>query len=210
MNGAPASPSASRPAGRPLRRGVVLSRSIAASARAAFEREWFGSPPHRAVISNPKPVGLSARPHDPRPVEVQRGRQLLDGVLTLHDESLKVGTEGDPFDTPSPSRAFAVALHRFDWLPGLLAHGPEGSRRALRLIQDWRRVFGTWNQFSWAGECLERRTFHLACAAKILSAEASDAETAALALDIARGARQLLKASDAPDRALERLSLIHI
>jgi hypothetical protein len=39
-------------------------------------------------------------------------------------------------------------------------------RRALRLIDDWRRVFGKWNAFSWAPECLERRVFHLACAAK--------------------------------------------
>jgi uncharacterized heparinase superfamily protein len=210
MNGAPATPSASKPAGRPLRRGVVLARSVLASVRAAFEREWFGSPPHRAVITAPRPVGLSARPHDPRPVDLHRGRQLLDGVLTLHDESLKVGADGDPFDTPSPSRAFAVALHRFDWLPGLLAQGPEGARRALRLIQDWRRVFGTWNAFSWSGECLERRTFHLACAAKTLSPGASDAEAAALALDVARGARQLMKASDAPDRALERAVVVAI
>lgn len=207
MTGAPDSPSAPQPAARPLRRGVVLSRSLAASARQAFEREWFGSPPHRAMLTSPRPVGLSARPHDPRPVDQQRGRQLLDGVLTLHDESLRIGLEGDPFDMPSPSRGFAVALHRFDWLPGLVAHGPEGVRRALRLIQDWRRVFGTWNGFSWAGEQLERRTFHLACAAKTLSAEASDAETAALALDLARGARQLLKASDAPHRRLERAAV---
>jgi uncharacterized heparinase superfamily protein len=65
-------------------------------------------------------------------------------------------------------------------------------------------VFGTWNVFSWSAERLERRTFHLACAARALAPEASDAEISAMALDIARGARQLLKASDAPDRKLER------
>lgn len=210
MTGAPDSPPAPQAAARPARRGVVLSKALAASVRRALEREWFGSPPHRALLTSPRPVGLSARPHDPRPIDLARGRQLLDGVLTLHDESLRVGPEGDPFDMPSPSRGFAVALHRFDWLPGLVAHGPQGARRALRLINDWRRVFGRWNAFSWAGECLERRTFHLACAAKTLAAEASDAEAGALALDIVRGARQLLRASDAPERALERAVVIAV
>src|SRR5262249_12844920 len=53
-------------------------------------------------------------------------------------------------------------------------------------------------------------TFHLACAARALSPEASDAEIAAMALDMARGARQLLKASDAPERRLERAVVVAI
>jgi uncharacterized heparinase superfamily protein len=118
--------------------------------------------------------------------------------MVLDGGALRLGETGDPFDQPSPTRQFATALHGFDWLPHLLAAGPGSTRLALRLLQDWRRVFGTWNAFSWSGERLERRTFHLACAAKALSPEASDAEISAMALDIARGARQLLKASDAP------------
>ena len=219
MEGAPATGSARKSsalAGGPKVRGRgkppkgLFLKALGASMRGNLEREWFGSPPHRAAISRPRPVGLAAHPHDPRPVDPERGRQLLDGVMLLDGTALRLGETGDPFDQPSPSRQFATALHGFDWLPHLLAAGPGSSRLALRLLQDWRRVFGTWNVFSWSGERLERRTFHLACAARALSPEASDAEIAAMALDIARGARQLLKASDAPDRKLERAVVVAI
>ena len=215
MDGAPATGSARKPAalaGGPQGRGKARGRgprakglffkALGASMRGNLEREWFGSPPHRALISRPRPVGLAVHPHDPRPVDIERGRQLLDGVMTLDGASLRLGETGDPFDQPSPTRQFATALHGFDWLPHLLAAGPGAPRLALRLLQDWRRVFGTWNAFSWSGERLERRTFHLACAARALSPEASDAEISAMTMDIVRGARQLLKASNAPDRRL--------
>jgi uncharacterized heparinase superfamily protein len=217
MEGAPATGSARKssalaggPQGRDKAHGRgnrtkgLLFKALGASIRGALEREWFGSPPHRAAITRPRPVGLAAHPHDPRPMDAERGRQLLEGVLALDGDVLRLGETGDPFDQPSPTRQFAAALHGFDWLPHLLSAGPGSSRLALRLLQDWRRVFGTWNVFSWSGERLERRTFHLACAARALAPEASDAEISAMALDIVRGARQLLKASDAPDRKLER------
>jgi uncharacterized heparinase superfamily protein len=187
-----------------LPRGGVLTRAIRANIKAHVEREWFGSPPHRMMLSLPRPKGLAAHPHDPRPVNVEHGKKIIAGVMTLSGGALRIGEAGDPFDTPSPTKRFAINLHRFDWLPDLAAAGPDGARRALRLIDDWRRVFGRWNAFSWSGECLERRVFHLACAARALAAEGSDAEVADLSMDLARQARQLLKASDQPDRLLER------
>ncbi|WP_082560745.1 heparinase II/III family protein [Caulobacter sp. Root487D2Y] len=196
--------------GRAARTKGVVLKALGASIKGNLEREWFGSPPHRAAISRPRPVGLAAHPHDPRPVDVERGRQLLDGLLVLDGGAVRLGETGDPFDQASPTRQFATALHGFDWLPHLMAAGPGSARLALRLLQDWRRVFGVWNAFSWSGERLERRTFHLACAARALSPEASDAEISAMALDIARGARQLLKASDAPHRRLERAVVVTI
>lgn len=185
-----------------LPRGGVLTRAIGANIKSHVEREWFGSPPHRLLISLPRPRGLAAHPHDPRTVDPEHGRKILAGVMTLSGGALRLGEVGDPFDTPSPTRRFALALHRFDWLPDLISAG--GARRALGLLDDWRRVFGRWNAFSWSGECLERRVFHLACAARAMAAEGSDAEIADLSMDLARQARQLFKASDAPERALER------
>lgn len=219
MEGAPATGTARKSsalAGGPKVRGRVTRpkglffKALGGSIRGNLEREWFGSPPHRAAISRPRPVGLAAHPHDPRPLDLERGRQLLDGVMLLEGGVLRLGETGDPFDQPSPTRQFATALHGFDWLPHLLSAGPGSARLALRLLQDWRRVFGTWNAFSWTGERLERRTFHLACAARALQPEASDAEISAMALDIARGARQLLKAHDAPDRTLERAVVVTV
>ena len=187
-----------------LPRGGVLWKAIRAEAAGHVEREWFGSGPHRLKIALPRPEGLSARPHDPRPVDPAHGQKILTGTLALDGGSLRLGPDGDPFDTASPSRRFAVSLHRFDWLPDLVAAGPDGARRALRLIDDWRRVFGKWNAFSWSAECVERRVHHLACAAKTLAAEASDAEVADLIFDLARQGRHLLEIKRSPERALER------
>ncbi|WP_297507217.1 heparinase II/III family protein [uncultured Caulobacter sp.] len=192
------------------KRGGVLWRAIGAELSGHVAREWYGSGPHRLTLAFPRPEGLSARPHDPRPADPERGRKILSGLLALDGGSLRLGPDGDPFDTASPSRRFAVALHRFDWLPDLAAAGSDGTRRALRLIDDWRRVFGKWNAFSWGPDCLERRVFHLACAAKTLAAEGSDAEIADLTLDIARQGRHLAELRSAPERALERAAVAAI
>lgn len=186
------------------RRGGVLWKAVTAELSSHIEREWFGSGPHRLAIALPRPEGLSARPRDPRPADPDHGRKMLAGTLALDGGTLRLGLDGDPFDTASPSRRFAVSLHRFDWLPDLLAAGSDGARRSLRLLDDWRRVFGKWNAFSWGPECLERRVFHLACAAKILAAEGSDAEIADLTQDLARQGRHLLEIKASPERALER------
>ncbi|KQV62301.1 MULTISPECIES: heparinase II/III family protein [unclassified Caulobacter] len=188
----------------PVKRGDVLWRAIGAEVSGHVVREWYGSGPHRLILAFPRPEGLAARPHDPRPADADHGRKILAGVMTLDGGILRIGPDGDPFDIASPSRRFAVSLHRFDWLPDLVAAGSDGARRALRLLDDWRRVFGKWNGFSWSPECLERRVFNLACAAKALAAEGSDAEIADLTLDIARQGRHLVELKTSPERALER------
>lgn len=189
------------------RGGGVLWNALRAELASHVAREWYGSGPHRLLIAFPRPEGLAARPHEPRPVDPERGKKILAGTLTLDGGSLRLGPDGDPFDTASPSRRFAVSLHRFDWLPDLAAAGSDGARRSLRLIDDWRRVFGKWNAFSWSPECLERRVFHLACAAKTLAAEGSDAEVADLTRDLARQARHLVEITAAPARILERAAV---
>jgi len=185
-------------------RGKILWKAVTAELSGHIAREWFGSGPHRLTIALPRPEGLAARPRDPRPTDPDHGRKMLTGALTLDGGTLRLGPDGDPFDTASPSRRFAVSLHRFDWLPDLTVAGSDGARRSLRLLDDWRRVFGKWNAFSWSAECVERRVFHLACAAKTLAAEGSDAEIADLTQDLARQARHLLEIKASPERVLER------
>jgi uncharacterized heparinase superfamily protein len=103
----------------------------------------------------------------------------------------------------SPSRAFAEALHRMDWLPDLLA--AEGGRRtALSLVLGWDQVFGRWNSFAWSPPILERRVFNLACGMQALSVEAQGADADLLLDALARQARHLLRGEGDPARAAER------
>jgi len=151
-----------------------------------------------------RPPGLAADPIDLRPADPRAGARILAGAFMFDGETVNHGAGGDPWDRASPSRRFAAALHRFDWLRDLIALGDTGAAEALRLILEWRRVFGRGNAFSWSPDILERRVFNLACAARAVCAPASDAETLTIAADLARQARTLLAVDEGPLRAAER------
>lgn len=171
--------------------GRHLALAVAVATGRALSEEWRASGPYRWATSGPKPDGFAIQVRDFRPIDRDAGEAILAGAFVMAGQSLAVGVRGDPWDRPSPSRAFAEALHRFDWLPNLIAAGPEGAAEALRLVLEWRRHFGKWNSFAWAPHIMARRVYHLACAGPALAARASEAETAQLAADLARQARDL-------------------
>jgi uncharacterized heparinase superfamily protein len=183
-------------------RYTLMALGVAASRQAGAE--WRGSPLHRALQAGPRPDGLGANPRDLRPADPESGRRILAGALVFGGETLATGPRGDPWDRASPSRRFAIALHRFAWLRDLVALGEPGAAEGLRLTLEWRRLFGRWNGFSWSPEVLERRVFNLACAARAICAKASEAEVAQIAANLARQARFLLSLDDGPARASER------
>jgi len=187
--------------------GRHVALAAALMARRRLGQEWAGSLPHRWLLAKGPPEGLAAMPRDLRPANASAGRQILAGAIVLGGETLAPGVRGDPWDRASPSRRFAVLLHRFGWMHDLLAAGPEGAGEGLRLTLEWSRVYGRWNAFAWSPEILERRVFNLACAAKTLCARASDAEVARIALDLCRQARRLLQIDDGPARAAERAAV---
>ncbi|HEX6865782.1 MAG TPA: heparinase, partial [Caulobacteraceae bacterium] len=184
--------------------GLLYAYGAAQALRRRLEAEWFGTPFHLMTLGGARASSLAANPHDLRPTRPDRGREIVEGVFTLAGTTLRVGPNGDPFDRPSPSRRFAEALHGFAWMGDLMAAGEGGVRPGVRLYMDWRRLFGRWNGFAWSARVLERRVFNLACAAKALTAQASEAEIEALTGDLARQARHLLAVTDDPSRACER------
>jgi uncharacterized heparinase superfamily protein len=183
--------------------GMVLLPALAAAVRRRVTAEWMGSALHRSTLSSPRPEGFAAEPVDLRPRDMENGARVLAGSFVFAGSALHPGPGGDPWDRPSPSRRFAVTLHRFAWLGDLVDLGPQAAEEGLRLVLEWRRLFGTWNAFSWSPEVLDRRVFNLACAARAICEPASDAEAAAVALDLARQARCLLASHEGPARAAE-------
>jgi len=179
---------------------IALGRRV----RRHLQAEWFGSPFHLLTLGGPKVQGVAAAPHDPRPKKAGRGQPILSGVYHFAGQTLDLGPGGDPWDRPSPTRAFSEALHRLDWLGDLLATGEAGEREALRLVLDWRRIFGGWNSFSWSPPILQRRTINLACALRSVTGRASDIEAAQLCQSLARQGRQLLQIEDGPIGVAER------
>ncbi len=183
--------------------GAVLAEAALTAARRALANDWHASSLGRWFAARPRARGFEVRPHDPRPADRGAGAQILTGAFVHDGETLAAGVRGDPWDRASPSRAFAAWLHGFGWLRDL-TDVEGGDAEALRLVLEWRRLFGRWNRFAWEPPVLERRVFNLACAGRALAARASEAETLLLASDLSRSARVLLAAPDGLFRAAER------
>lgn len=184
-----------------IRRSRTPAARTAANWARAFARlaarqaaaEAFGAPGYAWTLSRPAAEGFAASPRDYRPTDADLGRSIAAGRFVIAGAVLDVGAAGDPWNRPSPTRRFAVDLHRFDWLPSLMGSGERAPREALRLILGWAETFGRWNAFSWSLEVLPRRVFHMACFGRRIGASASEADRRLLADLTARQARHLLR-----------------
>ena len=175
--------------------------ALGAALRRQARAEWAGNPAHLWLLERPRAEGFAAIPLDPRPVSPRRGKQLLDGTFVAgRARPWPCGREGDPWDRPSPSRRFAEELHRFAWIPDLVALGEAGAREALRLTFLWERLFGRWNAFAWSGEILDRRVYNLACASGAMAVATTEEEALALSMTLARQARQLFQTREPDSR----------
>lgn len=156
--------------------------------------ELYGLPGYVWTLPRaPNGTILAARPHDPRPQEENPGKGILGGRFTLAGLSLDVPEGQDPWNRPSPSRAFAEQLHAFNWLPSLMLQGEAGAIEALRLAVGWTRIFRRWSPFAWDQAILARRVFNLACAAVDMTVSSTPDDQKTLIDMLARQARQLLR-----------------
>lgn len=155
--------------------------------------ELYGLPGYAQTLAAGKAVAFAASPRDFRPVDGAVGKAILSGKFHLAGTHMEVEAGGDPWNRPSPSKAFATELHAFAWLPSLMLHEERGAREALRLTLAWAQTFARWSPFAWDPQILSRRTFNLACAARRMGAVASDADRFRLADILGRQARQLLR-----------------
>lgn len=158
--------------------------------------EGFGAPGYQLTLSRPRTEGFAVAPRDFRPADRTAGRLIAQGRFVFAGASLDAPFPGDPWNRPSPSQAFALALHRFDWMRDLTALGEASAHEALRLSLLWGEIFGRWTPFAWGREVLSRRVFNLACAGRRMASTTSEAQSAALADLIARQARHLLRLPD--------------
>lgn len=157
--------------------------------------ELFGMPGYRLTLKGRTPDGFLAAPHDGRPTQPLMGKAILSGRFHLTNARMSVQGSGDPWNRPSPTRAFAVELHRFSWLSSLLTQGDEGAREAVRLFVMWQKTFRAWTPFTWGEEILPRRLINLALSARRLAAQATPDEIHLLAQSMAEQGRHLLRLS---------------
>lgn len=155
--------------------------------------ELYGLPGYSLTLRGRVAQAFAATPRDFRPVDPTPGKGVLGGKFILAGSSLEAPAPEDPWNRPSPTRAFAVDLHAFAWLPSLMQQGERGAREALRLTLAWADAFVRWSPFAWDADILALRTYHLACAARRMGQVATEAERLRLADVLGRNARQLLR-----------------
>jgi uncharacterized heparinase superfamily protein len=159
--------------------------------------EAYGAPGYALTLAYPKAGDFAATPRDFRPTDPGLGRAAAAGRFYFAGELLDAVAPADPWGA-TPSRAFAVELHRFAWLPHLMASGDLGVKEALRLVGAWRRVYTNWSPFAWGREVLARRVINLACAVRRLAQAGGGAATPMLADLLARQARHLSRIAAEP------------
>lgn len=167
--------------------------------------ELYGLPGYGLTLKGRAAQGFAATPRDFRPVDAAAGKATLGGKFILAGASLEAPAPEDPWNRPSPTRAFAAELHAFAWLPSLMLEGERGAREAVRLTLGWATVFARWSPFAWDPALLARRTFNLACAARRMGQVATEAERLRLADVLGRQARQLLRPPGGVAGKAERL-----
>jgi uncharacterized heparinase superfamily protein len=155
--------------------------------------ELYGLPGYGLTLKGPAVSAFTATPRDYRPADAAVGKTIANGRFVLAGTSLDAPAPAHPWNRPSPTKAFAVQLHAFAWLPALMADGERGAREALRLTLAWGEHFSRWSPFAWDPDILSRRVYALACAARRMAATAGEADRAKLADLLGRQARQLLR-----------------
>ena len=155
--------------------------------------ELYGLPGYGLTLGGANGQTFAITPKDFRPVPKETARPLLGGKLTLLGLTLESDDPRQMWEQPTPTRAFAVELHSFNWLPIMLEQGERGTRDALAMVMGWLNTFSQWSPFSWSPEVLSRRVYNLACAAKRLAAAADAPDAQKLADTLARQTRQLLR-----------------
>ncbi len=168
--------------------------------------ELYGLPGYAQTLAIGKATAFAATPRDFRPADAALGKAVAGGRFLLAGSNLEAEAPADPWNRPSPSKAFATDLHAFAWLPALMTQGDKGAREALRLTLSWADAFARWSPFAWDPQILSRRTYNLACAARRMGAIASEADRLRLADILGRQARQLLRPPGGLSGKAERLT----
>ena len=106
------------------------------------------------------PDGFSLHISNLLPPDDRRGEALMDSVWRIGQQRMVMAGGEPPWSLEMPSRHFADRVHRFGWLPDLLARGEDGAALARRLTDDWIERFGKFNGFAWRIEPTASRVWN--------------------------------------------------
>src|SRR5689334_1970961 len=138
-----------RPKRLPLSLVPEALRAIGRAVLSPMRRWWRRSWPYRLLLKGPLSDRIVFHPYDSLPRRLEDADALLRGRFRFAGEFVEV-REGSVFDCRPPSRAWAEALHSFQWLPPLAAAGGEAARTlATNLISQWLKRNARYGEPAW-------------------------------------------------------------
>jgi uncharacterized heparinase superfamily protein len=150
----------------------------------------FATPIYRFTLGGAHSTALFAAPPDTWPGDSDNARALLDGVYRFNGQTIQA--ERPVWSPSSASEPWMAALHGFDWLRDLRAHGGESARRAGRmLIADWLDRCDEWDETIWRGDILGQRIVSWLAFYEFYAAGANEDFRIAVLDSLARQARHL-------------------
>lgn len=106
------------------------------------------------------PGGFSSHIENILPPDDRRGEALLQGIWRIGQQRMVIAADQAPWSLEMPSRHFADRVHRFGWLPDLLAQGDNGAALGRAHVDDWIARFGAFNSFAWRIEPTASRVWN--------------------------------------------------
>lgn len=135
---------------------AMLRRSMRGP-RVAWRQSWF----YRRLLKGPLTDRIVFHPYDALPRRLDDADALLHGKFRFNGEMVEV-RDNSIFDKPSPSLAWAEALHGFAWLPPLSAAGGEAAKTlATNLITQWLKRNAKYDEPASFPHVTARRLIHL-------------------------------------------------
>ncbi len=118
---------------------------------------WRRSFLYRSLLAGRMPDRISCHPADVLPRRLEDADALLKGRFRFAGDTV-APESGSIFDTPPPSRNWAMALHGFEWLAPLdLAGGDAARALAAELITQWITRNQRYSEPAWLPEVIARR-----------------------------------------------------
>jgi uncharacterized heparinase superfamily protein len=132
--------------------------------RIFWRRTWF----YRRLLKGPLSDRVVFHPYDALPRRLDDADALLHGKFRFGGETVEV-KGGSIFDSPPPSKAWAEALHGFQWLPPLSAAGGDAARAlATNLISEWLKRNARYAEPASSAHVLARRLVHILAHGRIV------------------------------------------
>jgi uncharacterized heparinase superfamily protein len=135
----------------------VLLRRAMTPFRVFWRRNWF----YRRLLKGRMPDRIRFHPYDALPRRLEDADALLRGRFRFAGQSVDAN-DGSVFAKRPPTRAWAEALHGFDWLPPLSAAGGDLARAlASELIAEWQTHNPRYSEPAWYPQVIAARLVHL-------------------------------------------------